>query len=48
MKITNPPVHGDCCKYYIKMGMRYGPLYDGIISGREKDEEQVYRIFGYG
>ena len=38
-------MHGDCCKYYIKMGMRYGVFNDGFILGREREEEKVYRDY---
>jgi len=41
-------VHGDCCKYYIKMGMRYGVFNDGFILGREREEEKVYPIICSG
>ena len=30
-------MHGDCCKYYLKMGMRYGVFNDGIFLGRERE-----------
>ena len=37
-------MHGDCCKYYIKMGMRYGVFNDGffqVVKGKKK----IYWIF---